>query len=154
MLINKGEQAGIEEEMGVISSNGIAGIVIGTSDNYAIVMSMLHQNTRISGRLKKNGQLVNLIWPGIDYKYCEVIDIPSHIILQKGDSVITSGNSLIFPEGIHIGTIEEQEQNESEELSRARLKFSTDFNRLRYVYVVKNIKKEEQIILLESISDE
>lgn len=154
MLIDKGEQSGIEKEMGVISSNGIAGIVIGTSGNYAIVMSMLHQNTRISGRLKKDGQLVNLIWPGNDYKYCDVIDIPSHIRLQKGDSVITSGNSLIFPEGILIGTIIEQEQNESEELSRALLKFSTDYNSLRYVYAVKNIKKEEQIILLENISDE
>jgi len=154
MLIDKGEQDGIEKEMGVISSNGIAGIVIGTSDNYSIVMSMLHQNTRISGRLKKGDQLVNLIWQGNDYKYSDVIDIPSHILLQKGDTVITSGNSLIFPEGILVGTIVEQEQNESEELSRARLKFFTDFNSLRYVYVVKNIKKEQQINLLESIGDE
>ncbi len=154
MLINKGKKHGLGKEMGVISSNGIAGIVIGVSENYSIIMSMLHQNTRISGRLKNDGQLVNLIWPGDDYRYCKVIDIPSHILLQKGDTVITSGNSLIFPEGILIGTIEEQEQNASEELSRAKLKFSTDFNSLRYVYVIKNIKIDEQIELIDSISDE
>lgn len=154
MLINKGEKAGLEKEMGVISSNGIAGIVIGTSDNYSIVMSMLHQNIRISGRIKNSGQLVNLVWPGNDYTVCKVIDIPSHIILQKGDTVVTSGNSLIFPEGIVIGTIEEQEQNASEELSQARLKFSTDFNRLKHIYVIQNKKKKEQLDLIDSISDE
>lgn len=154
MLINKGSKQGLDKEMGVISSNGIAGIIIGTSQNYAVVMSMLHQNTRISGRLMKGGQLVNIIWTGDDYQYCKVIDIPSHIVLQKGDSVVTSGNSLIFPEGILIGTVEEQEQNASEELSRARLKFSTDFNSLRYVYVIDIRKKKEQLELIESVSDE
>lgn len=154
MVINKGSNQGLEKEMGVISSNGVAGIVVGTSNNYAVVMSMLHQNTRISGRIKKSGQLVNLIWQGADYTSCRVLDIPSHVVLYQGDTVITSGNSLIFPEGILIGTIIKQEVNASEELSQATLKFSTDFSALRHIYVIKNTKGHEQLELLEEVEDE
>lgn len=154
ILINQGKRQGLHKEMGVISPDGIAGIVLGTSRNYAVVMSILHQNTRISGKIKNSGQLVNLIWQGTDYQYGQVIDIPAHIVLQKGDSVVTSGNSLIFPEGIPIGTVVEQDQKPGEELKQALLKFSTDFNNLRYVYVINNLKKEEQQQLLDSIADE
>jgi len=154
MLINKGSRAGLEKEMGVISSKGVAGIVVGTSENYSVVMSMLHQNTRISARIKKSGQLVNLVWAGTDYKTGKIIDIPTHVILKPGDSVITSGNSLIFPEGILIGTILDQEVNTNEDLGRATLEFSTSFNTLKHVYVIKNKKKHEQLDLIEEVDDE
>ena len=154
MLINKGHNQGLEREMGVISSFGVAGIVVGTSNNYSVVMSLLHLNTRISGRIKKGGQLVNIEWPGINYKLGEVIDIPSHVVLNQGDTVITSGNSLIFPEGILIGTVVNQEINANEELSKATLKFSTNFNRLKHVYVIKSNYREEQMELLKENSNE
>lgn len=148
MLINKGLEQGIEPEMGVISSQGIAGIVVGTSSEYARVMSILHRNTRISARIKKNNQLVNVIWKGENYAEGLVIDIPSHIELQKGDSIVTSGNSLIFPEGINIGTVLEHHVAENKTLGQASLKFSTDFNSLRYVYIIKNKMKPEQDSLM------
>lgn len=154
IIINKGNNQGLETEMGVISSNGVAGIIVGTSNNYSVIMSMLHQNTRLSGRVKKNGQLVNLVWRGPDYKTCRVLDIPSHVVLYQGDTIETSGNSLIFPEGILIGTVVEQEVDASEELSQATLAFSTDFNALKYLYVIKNKKRAEQLELIEEFEDE
>jgi len=154
MLINKGHNQGLEKEMGVISSFGVAGIIVGTSGNYSAIMSLLHHNTRISGRIKNGGQLVNIEWPGIDYRLGKVVDIPSHVILRQGDSVITSGNSLIFPGGILIGTIVNQEINANAELSEATLKFATSFNTLKHVYVIKNKNRAEQMELLEESSDE
>lgn len=153
-LINKGLNHGLEKEMGVISSSGVAGIIIGTSDNYAVVMSILHQNIRISGRIKNGGQLVNLVWPGFNHKICKVIDIPSHVILHEGDTVITSGNSLIFPEGILIGKIIQQDRNKNEELSEATLSLATDFSTLKHVYVIKNKRRDEQVELLENTNNE
>jgi len=153
-LINKGALHGLEKEMGVLSGSGLAGIVIGVSDHYAYVMSMLHQNSRISARVKKNGQLVNVIWNDRSYAFGELIDIPSHVQLSKGDTIITSGNSLIFPEGIVIGTVDKQELSENLSLGKARLEFITDFNSLLYVYVLENLLKEEQEILLNDSINE
>jgi rod shape-determining protein MreC len=144
ILINKGKRHGVEKEMGVVSSSGLAGIVVGVSERYAYVMSMLHQNSRISARIKKNGQLVNVTWEGSDPQTGNVIDIPSHIVLHSGDTVVTSGNSLIFPDNILIGTITEQETAESMDLGSATLAFATEFNSLGVVYVIENRMKEEQ----------
>lgn len=154
MLINKGKNDSLKKEMGVISSTGVAGIIVGVSNHYSVIMSLLHRNTRLSARIKKNGQLVNLVWPGLDYTKGKVIDIPSHVILQRGDSVITSGNSLIFPEGILIGTILEEDVNTGADLREATLNFSTDFNSLRHVYVIQNRNKSEQLNLLEEVDNE
>lgn len=154
ILINKGRHDGVTKEMGVISSTGIAGIVVGVSNNYAVVMSILHQNTRLSARIKKNGQLVNLVWPGVDYEIGKITDIPSHIRLQPGDTIITSGNSLIFPEGIPVGNVLDQQVNANEDLGQATIKFSTDFNTLQHVYVIRNKKKQEQMELLEKADHE
>jgi|FLOH01.1.fsa_nt_gi rod shape-determining protein MreC len=144
IMVDKGSKHGIEEEMGVISPTGIVGVVIGVSSNYSIIMSMLNQNMRISGRIKNSGQLVNVVWDNSNYLYGTVIDIPSHIILLPGDTIITSGNSLIFSEGNIIGTIETHEQNINKNLSKAKLRFSTDFSSLNHVYVINNIKRAEQ----------
>ncbi len=143
LLINKGEKDSIATEMGVISSTGVVGIVVGTSANYAYVMSLLHQNSRISARIKKNNHLVNVLWDGKDYNNGSVVDIPSHIELYEGDSIVTSGNSLIFPEGIMLGTIKEYMQSSNQDLSEAIIEFSAEFNKLQYVYVIENYMKPE-----------
>lgn len=154
IMINKGKKHGVKKEMGIISSTGLAGIVIGVSENYSLAMSMLHPNSRISGRLKKSGQLVNVIWQGFDYTMGYVIDIPSYITLEEGDTLVTSGNSLIFPEGIMIGTIVGQQKKSGQELGEAYLKFSTDFNSLSTVYIIDNLKRDEQLELQTLTEDE
>lgn len=142
IMINKGKNDGIDKEMGLISSNGIAGIVVEVTSNYATAMSMLNKNTRVSGRLKKSGQMVNVVWDGIDYKKGIVEDIPTHILPQAGDTVITSGYSFVFPENIMIGTIGDKLITGGT-LNQAELIFSTDFNNINYVYACKNNAAEE-----------
>ncbi len=148
MLVNKGSVHGIVKEMGVISAQGIAGIVIGTSKHFSRVMSVLHQNTRISGRIKKNNQLVTVVWNGQHYSEGLVNDIPSHILLSPGDTIVTSGNSLIFPRDIVIGTVVKQTMPENKNLGNATLEFCTDFNSLQYVYLIQNKMREEQDSLI------
>ena len=144
ILVNKGSKHGVKKEMGVISSTGLSGIVVGVSENYSTIMSMLHSEIRISARIKNSGQLVNVIWDKPDYLFGSVIDIPSHIQLSTGDSIVTSGNSLIFPEGIMIGVIEEHNTNLNKNLSDAVLRFSTDFNSILHLYLIENMMKTEQ----------
>jgi len=154
IVLNKGENQGIQKEMGVLSDKGIAGIVIGVSRNYSIAMSLLNTHTHISGRIKKDDQLVNVIWGEKHGQQGEVIDIPAHIQLEKGDTIITSGNSFIFPAGLNIGVVTSFEKSKNNSLNSAGLQFSTDFNSLHYVYIIKNLDKQEKIKLLEEAEDE
>ena len=151
IMVNKGSKHGIEKEMGVVSTLGVAGVVIGVSNNYSTIMSMLHKNMRISARIKKSGQLVSVVWDNNDYLLGTVIDIPSHIKLIPGDTIITSGNSLIFQEGIVVGTIVSHNQDNNKKLSKAVLKYITDFGTLNHVYIIENIMKVEQDSLLKQM---
>ena len=137
IMINRGRKHGIEKEMGLISPFGVAGIIVEVSSNYATAMSLLHKDSRISARLKNNGQMVNVSWDGNDYRKGMLEDIPTHIIPKIGDTVITSGYSFVFPENLMIGVVGDKVITGGN-LNRAQLVFSTDFNNLYYVYVTKN----------------
>jgi len=154
MMLNRGIKHGIKKDMGVISAEGIVGTVIGVSKNYCSVMLVLHKDARISARIKKNNQLVNVVWNDIDYLYGTLEDIPAHLQLNYGDTIVSSGNSFIFPEGIKIGTIENYFNEPGKSLNSAKIKFSTDFNSLYFVYIIDNLMTPELIQMKINSIDE
>ena len=154
IMLNRGTKHGIELDMGVISAKGIVGTVIGVSKNYCSVMSVLHKDSRISARIKKNNQMANVVWNKIDSKHGTLEDIPTHLQLFSGDTIITSGNSLIFPEGLFIGTITEYYAEDGVSLNSASFRFSSDFNALFYVHIIKNLKREELINMQKEVENE
>lgn len=154
IIINKGRAHGIEKEMGLITAQGVAGLVTGVSDSYATAMSILHTQTQLSVKFSKNQQMASLVWHGPDFKTGIVEHIPTHIDVRPGDTVVTSGHSFIFPEGIMVGTVLEYFQPEGSGLYHASLLFSTDFNRLNHVYAVKNNQLIELQLLEQSREDE
>jgi rod shape-determining protein MreC len=105
LMINKGSKHGIGNHMGVIIGNKVVGQVVGISPHFSWIMSLLNKDSRVSGKFKKNDQLVNVEWNGVNYRKGQVKEIPKHIRMVAGDTIITSGNSDIFPEGLLIGTI-------------------------------------------------
>ena len=149
IMINKGSLHGIKKEMGVISGSGVAGIIIGVSKHYSLAMSLLHHNTRISGRIKKNGMLVNIIWDTGDYRFGNIQDVPSHVELYPGDTIVTSGKSMIFPEGLVIGFVESSTENPNIDFKKGIIRFATDFKSLQDVYIIENLMKDEQQNLLK-----
>ncbi len=154
IMLDKGQKHGIDVDMGVISSNGIIGVVIETSNNYSTVLSLLHKNSRISAKIKKNNHLASLVWPGKDYREAVLQDVPTHIQLQKGDTIITSGYSFLFPEGITIGYVKDYFQDEQNNFNEATIELTEDFNSLRFVYITKKIKVEELKGLMEETENE
>lgn len=142
-MINKGIVHGVEKDMGVISTEGIAGIIVGVSENFSTAMSLLHKDARISGKIKKNNQMVSISWGGRNFRAGNIEDIPTHIQLYPGDTIITSGHSHIFPEGIPIGITEQFIERQNQLFNTGTLWFSTDFSSLYYVYVIRNNFREE-----------
>lgn len=150
IYLNKGYNQGIRNNMAVICPSGIVGIVNNVTANFCSVISILHSEMKISAKIKKNNSTGSVTWEGGNYKTGLLSDIPSHIKIRTGDTVITSGYSLDFPEGIPIGKITSYKLNTGDNFYKINIQFTTDFNKLDYVYVIKNLFKEEQLILKES----
>lgn len=143
ILIDKGKADGIEKDMGVISTDGIVGIVTDVSQHYASIMSLLHSYSTISVRFKNNEHLANLHWGTTNYRYGIIDDIPTHLLLQKGDTVVTSSYSFIFPENLMAGTVMELIESPSGTLNKAKIQYATDFSSLKNVYVIHHTNKAE-----------
>ncbi len=147
MMLNKGSKDGIAKDMGVITSEGIVGTVVDVTPQFSRVMSVLHLNNKINARIFKNNHLGTVEWSGNYYRNGTLVDIPMHVQLEPGDTIVTSGNSLIFPEGIMVGTVEQYNILPNEKFNTASIRYSVDYNSLYYVYVIINLKKNEQLRL-------
>ncbi|MBE9467280.1 MAG: rod shape-determining protein MreC [Bacteroidetes bacterium] len=144
LTIDKGENQGVYQEMAVTSPTGIVGIVKNASNNFASVISILNTNVHISAMIKKNEYFGSLIWDGKNYKEITLKDIPNHVNINIGDTIITSGYSSIFPKGKLIGVISDFEHEKGGNFYLITVKLSTDFKKLSYVYVIGNLLKQEQ----------
>jgi len=154
LTLNKGGLQGIKPEMGVVCAEGIVGIVKDTSAHFSSVLSLLHKDARISAKMKKSGYIGSLVWDGFDFRHALLKDIALHVKLTKGDTIITSSFSSIFPEGIMIGTVEDFEAKEGDNFYSISVKLSTDFSNLSSVYIVENVLKQEQQAIEEKQTDD
>lgn len=154
LTVNKGSSAGVESDMGVITSRGIVGIVENVSENYATVISILNSNSRINAQLKKTNHFGTLVWNGKDPNVVQLTDVPGLAPVQKGDTIITGGRSLIFPEGINIGTVENYTLDKSESYYTIDIRLFNDMTSIGYVYIIENEAKEEIQELQNITTDE
>ncbi|WP_291912877.1 rod shape-determining protein MreC [Chitinophaga sp. CB10] len=153
ITIHRGSKQGIKPNMGVISSSGVVGVVRSVSDNYAVILSLLSKSNSvsISARLQNGKEMGSVHWDGDDPEYATLRDIPKSAKMHKGDTVVTSGFSALFPENIPIGYIVGYMQGDKSSTSRpVKLKLATNFYNLQYVYVIENLLKDEQQRLEDS----
>jgi len=144
LTLNIGSEQGIKQDMGVMTSDGIVGVVTDVSRNFSSAMSLLHKDMKVNCQLKKDGSYGPLGWDGADYRFCQLIDIPTHAKIKQGDTVITSEFSRIFPEGIIVGTIESYERRRNESYYTVQVKLSADLKKVNHVYVIRNKFKNER----------
>ncbi|MCD6202631.1 MAG: rod shape-determining protein MreC [Bacteroidales bacterium] len=143
LTLDKGRAQGVRPEMGVVCPEGIVGITAGVTKNFSSVISLLNTNFHVSAKLKKNDYFGTLSWDGQDYRRALLHDIPYHVPIEEGDTVVTSGFSAVFPEGTLIGIVEKAEVKNGN-FYTATIKLTTDFKHLVYVDVISNLKKKEQ----------
>jgi rod shape-determining protein MreC len=154
LTLNKGSKQGVRPEMGVISSDGMVGIVKDVSDHYSSVISFLHKDARISARLKNSGYIGSMVWDGFDETRGNLKDIAKHVKVSKGDTIITSSFSAVFPEGVPIGIVESVNPAGGNNFQEIVVKLSTPFGKLSYVFIVSNLFKEEQRVLEEPLKSD
>jgi rod shape-determining protein MreC len=154
LILSKGGKQGLYPEMGVITHNGVLGIVNSVSDNFSTVISILHSKSAIDAKLLRTGYTGTISWDGSNYRFGKLDNIPSHVEVNQGDTVVTSGYSSIFPEGILIGTVVKAVNRKNKGFYDITVKFSVDYNRVEYAYVIFNMLKDEEKTIKEEVGNE
>ena len=150
ITIHRGTLQDVHPNMGVVSPQGIVGIVLNVSDNYASVMTLLHRQFKVVVKLKDGGERGTIEWDGISPTYVSLKDIPKSARIKIGDSVVTSQTSSIFPGNLMVGTISEIVDDKSSNFYTLKVKTATNFFNVEYVYVIANAQYIEQKKLEDS----
>ena len=163
IIINKGSNEGLKKEMGVINANGVVGIIKRTSQNYSTIMSLLNTDIKINAKAKRTNNFGTLEWNGEDINFLSLNDIPETANIRVGDSIVTGGMSLIFPEGINIGIVskvnsynlEKTKLNQTtktnqniklksrENYLNIEVKLHSDMGKINNVYIIESMFIEE-----------
>jgi len=151
ITINKGRHDGIKPDMGVISNGQVVGLVTNVSENFSTVISLLNSKWKISAKIKRNDYFGSLSWDGKDYRRVQLNEMPYHVPVQNGDTVVTTGYSSSFPEGIIIGTISDFSIGSGSNFYKIEVMLAADFKNLVIVGLIEN-KQLNEIKHLESLN--
>ena len=156
IVLDKGADDGIVPHSGIVTNNGVVGIVRKVSKRYSVAMSLLHRQTKISAKIKGTNYPGSITWDKRenDDQMLLLSDIPKHAELEIGDTVVTSGFSTIFPEGIIIGTIENSKLQPGKYALDITVKSKLDMANIQYVYIIKNLFRKEQEELEQAVMQE
>jgi len=143
VTLNIGKLDGVLPEMGVANAQGIVGVVSKVSDHYSVVIPVLNPQIRFSCKLKKLNASGSLVWDGADRRFAYLEEIPPYVTVSKGDTVVTSGFSAIFPEGIMVGTVDEYDVGDDVNFLKLKIRLSTKFDALSNIRVIRYKHREE-----------
>ena len=153
ITLNKGLRDGIKVDMGVISDEGVVGIVKTVSDKFAVIIPILNDKIKINCKFTKTNYSGPLQWDGLDYRYADLKDIARHVEFLLGDSLITSGFTNTFPEGIPVGIIEDFKIKKSEAYYNIKVKLAVNFRTLSHVKVINYKNYNEQRTLEKAAAE-
>lgn len=143
ITIEKGRRDGIKPEMGVVDQNGVVGVVNVVGEHASRIISLLNPKMRLSCKIKGSEYFGSLVWDGKNPEEAVLEEMPRHEKFKKGDTIVTSGYSALFPPGIPVGTIVSHAKEHDDNFYALRIKLFTDFNRLSTVRVITNDMNEE-----------
>lgn len=138
LTLDVGSADGVRVGMGVVGPAGVVGRVKVVSEKYATVVSLLHSKTSVGARIKRDGTIGSLRWPGNDARFASLEFVPRHVQVHHGDTIVTSGYNAVFPPGIRIGTVSALRQDPEKGFRTIRVRLATDFARLLTAYVVES----------------
>lgn len=141
--INRGSVDGLKPGMGVVDQNGVVGIVNVTGDHTSRVVSLLNETQHFSVKLKGTPYVGSLSWHGGDPGVAYVEEVPRHVVYHAGDTIVTSGYSTTFPEGIPVGTVLNRVKGKDDNFYILKIRLASDFKTLSTVRVIKDTLKVE-----------
>lgn len=149
LTINSGAIKGIKPDMGVVSSQGIVGVIEKVSPRYATIISVLNIKSKINAKVKRTNHFGSMIWNAKNAGYVQLREIPRLASVKKGDTIVTGGRSTIFPENIPVGIIDKIYIDTETNYYTLDVRLFTDMTNLNHVYIISN-KEIDEINKLEA----
>ena len=143
ITLDKGTDDGVMPDMGVVSSEGVVGIVKSASKHFAMVIPILNVQSRISCRLDSSQNFGSLIWDASDYRYATLQEVPGHVQVAIGEPLSTSGFSAIFPSGIPVGKVADVSLIKENQFLEIKVQLAVDFGKLSEVHVIQFAGRSE-----------
>ena len=144
ITVNKGRKDGVEPDMGVVSERGVVGIVSTVSDHFSVVIPLLNPKFKLSCKVLGSSYFGTLSWNGRNARFANLDELPRHVEFEKGDTIVTSGYSAIFPSGIIVGKVVNFEKQHDDNFYSLEVELATDFQALNNVRIIKNYRQAEQ----------
>ncbi len=141
--INAGTLDGVDRGMGVVDHNGIVGIVNVAGPHTSRVISILNETQHFSVKIKDTPFVGSLSWHGGDPGIAYVEEMPRHAQYNIGDTIVTSGYSTTFPQGLPVGTILNRVKTSEDNFYILKVRLASDFNTLSTVRVIRDVYKSE-----------
>lgn len=145
ITVNKGRKDGVEPDMGVVSERGVVGIVSTVSDHFSVVLPLLNPKFRLSCKVLGSSYFGSLTWDGRDARLANLEELPRHVEFKKGDTIVTSGYSAVFPSGIIVGKVADFQKQHDDNFYSLGVELATDFQALNNVRIIKNYRQAEQL---------
>ncbi len=150
--LGRGARQGVSKDLGVIDeNNNVVGTIIDISDNYSVVMSLLHMQSSISAKFKKSGEEGSVVWDGKDPNIVVIKNVSKSIKVSLGDSIVTSGFTDRFPYGLLIGRVAEMVADKKTNSFTVKVRTAANFYNVQFVYIINNILKDEPLKLLKKV---
>jgi rod shape-determining protein MreC len=144
LTLNIGKLQGIDEKMGVISDNGVVGIIKNSSNNFSVAISILNRDFRLNAKIQEIGEVGSIIWDGSSPEYVILQEIPNHVKVKIGQHIVVGPFSGFFPENYPIGIIVDYKLPKGASFYQIYIRLNTNMKNNSSVYVIKKIKIEEQ----------
>lgn len=154
ITIDKGLADGITPDMGVVGSDGVIGVTYKCTQHFSLVLPILNGKSSISCKVAGSNYFGYLNWEGGDIRYATLYDLPRYSEVQMGDTIVTSGYSTSFPEGIMVGRVEGLTPSADGLYITLKVALSTDFANLRHSFVISRRNVEELAVLNADKTDE
>lgn len=152
LTIDRGTADGLKPDMGVVGVDGVVGTIFKCTEHYSLVMPLLNSDSYTSCKVFGSKDIGILQWHGGDSRYATLHDLPRHSVVELGDTIVTSGNSSYFPEGVMMGTVEEARPSSDGQYMTLKVKLSTQFAHLEHVFVVSKMDADELAELRELLT--
>lgn len=152
ITIDKGSADGLVPDMGVIDCAGTLGVVYKCSQHYSLVMPLLNSKSSLSCKVLGGDSFGFLKWEGGDARYAMLYDLPRYAEVQIGDTIVTSGHSVSFPEGIMVGRVAEMFPSSDGLYVTLKVLLSAGFDQLGHAFVVSKMDADELVALKEELN--
>jgi rod shape-determining protein MreC len=154
ITLDRGSILGVEGESGVVSGNAVVGVVKEVSPHFSVVMPIINTNFTLSVKLRSSQDFGQLTWDGEAVEFAQVDQLSKHLFVGKGDTLVTTGYSSYFPEGVIVGFVESVSNSDGSDFQSARIRLATSYKSLTYVQIVKHLMKLEQNDLEQLANDQ